>query len=183
MMPIVELSPVKPNEIDEFKHRMQTSFTEAAREAFPDFPEVIPPERDIIESLAADGAEALQVLHDGSPVGGAIVSGGSEEKFLEFIFIDPEFQDRHLGLSAWQAIEARYPEAQAWGLVTPYHERRNIHFYVNKCGFQIVEYFNDRHPDPNYPQEESGDYPGADGGLFRFRKVVGGGAASDATGK
>ena len=168
----IELLPVKPAEMGEFARRMQVSFTKAARDAFPDFHEVIPPDRDIQEALGAPGAEALHLLHDGSPVGGAVVSGDGEEKFLEFIFIDPELQDRHLGLLAWQAIEAHYPKAQAWELVTPYHERRNIHFYVNKCGFHIVEYFNDHHPDPSYSQEEGADYPGADGGLFRFRKVV-----------
>ena len=31
-----------------------------------------------------------------------------------------------------------------WELVTPYFEVRNIHFYVNKCGFHIVEFFNER---------------------------------------
>ena len=45
-------------------------------------------------------------------------------------------------------------------------------FYVNRCGFVITEYFNERHPDPHFPQEEAGDYPGADGGLFKFEKEV-----------
>ena len=30
-----------------------------------------------------------------------------------------------------------------WGLVAPYFETRNIHFYVNRCGFHIVEYDED----------------------------------------
>lgn len=48
-----------------FKRRLQDAFTQAAREMFPEFPEVIPPERDIDESLAAPGAEALQIVCDG----------------------------------------------------------------------------------------------------------------------
>lgn len=79
-----------------------------------------------------------------------------------FIFVDTEHQDKHLGYAAWRAIEARYPDATHWELVTPYHEKRNIHFYVNRCGFHITEYYNERHPDPHFPQEESGDYPGED---------------------
>ena len=37
------------------------------------------------------------------------------------------------------------------GAGDPYFEVRNIHFYVNKCGFHIVEFFNERHPDPSDP--------------------------------
>lgn len=34
-------------------------------------------------------------------------------------------------------------------MFTPYFEKRNIHFYVNQCGFKIVEFFNEYHRDPN----------------------------------
>ena len=172
MMPDIALETVSPQDMPAFKLRLQDAFTAAAREAFPDFPEVIPPERDIDESLAAEGAEALQIVFDGQPVGGAIVTGDGERMMLDFIFVDTAHQDKHVGHAAWQAIEERYPRAMHWELVTPYHERRNIHFYVNRCGFAITEYFNERHPDPNYPQEEADDYPGEDGGLFKFEKEI-----------
>ena len=171
-MPAVTLEPVDMQDMPAFKRRLQDAFTVAARQAFPDFCEAIPPERDIDESLAAAGAEALQIVCDGEHVGGAIVTGKGAGKMLDFIFIDTEHQNRHLGLEAWKAIEARYPEATHWELVTPYHEQRNIHFYVNKCGFSITEYYNDRHPDPHFPQDQSGDYPGEDGGLFKFEKDI-----------
>jgi hypothetical protein len=172
MAPELTLEPVNPDDMPAFKQRLQTAFTQAANEAFPDFPEVIPPERDIDESLAAEGAEALQIVFAGQRVGGAIISGTATDKLLDFIFIDPEHQDKHLGYTAWRAIEARYPQATHWELVTPYHEKRNIHFYVNRCGFHITEYYNDRHRDPHFPQEEAGDYPGEDGGLFKFEKTI-----------
>lgn len=54
--------------------------------------------------------------------------------------------------------------------MTPYFEKRNIHFYVNRCGFHIVEFFNSHHPDPNDPDRED---VGEDmDGMFRFRKVM-----------
>ena len=170
--PDITLEPVAQNDMPTFKQRLQTAFTLAAREAFPDFPEVIPPERDLNESLDAAGAEALQVVCDGMRVGGAITSGEGANKLLDFIFVDPEHQDKHLGYATMCAIEARYPEAEHWELVTPYHEKRNIHFYVNRCGYHITAYYNERHPDPNYPADEGGDYPGEDGGLFKFEKIV-----------
>ena len=170
--PAITLEPVRLEDLSAYKQRLQDSFTQAAREAFPDFPEVIPPERDIQQSLDAPGAEALQVVCDGKFVGGAIVTGEGTDKLLDFLFIDTAYQDKHYGYATWCAIEARYLDAERWELVTPYHEKRNIHFYVNRCGFAITEYFNDRHPDPHFPQEEAGDYPGEDGGLFKFEKVV-----------
>ena len=170
--PAITLEPVRPDDMPAYVQRMQDSFTQAAREAFPDFPEVIPPERDIQQSLDAPGAEALQVVCNGEFVGGAIVTGEGTDKLLDFLFIDTACQDKHFGYATWCALEARYPDAEHWELVTPYHEKRNIHFYVNRCGFAITEYFNDRHPDPHFPQEEAGDYPDEDGGLFKFEKVI-----------
>ncbi len=171
MTPGVYLEPVRPEDMASFTLRLQRSFTHAAKEVFPDFGEVIPPQRDIDESLLASGAEALNVMCEGRPVGGAIVTGDPQSKFLDFIFVDTEHQNRHLGSAAWQAIEARYPDAERWTLVTPYHERRNIHFYINKCGFHITEYYNEHHPNPDFPAEEGDDYPGMDGGLFKFEKT------------
>ena len=172
MLPTVTLEPVQPHDLPAFKRRLQESFTYGARQNFPDFPEIIPPERDIRESLDTPGAEPLQVVCDGEFVGGAIVTGAPQNRYLDFLFVDVSQQDRHLGLATWHALEAYYPDARHWELVTPCFERRNIHFYVNCCGFHITEYFNNRHPDPHYPQEDAGDYPGDDDGLFKFEKVL-----------
>ncbi|MGN1311035.1 MAG: hypothetical protein ACI4VP_05005 [Clostridia bacterium] len=51
---------------------------------------------------------------------------------------------------------------------TPYFDKRNIHFYVNRLEFHIVEYFNEKHPDTNRPQ----DCYEEDDGMFRFEKVM-----------
>ena len=93
MTPTVTLETVNPDDMPAFKRRLQEAFTQAARDAFPGFPEVIPPERDIDESLTAPGAEALQVVCDGEPVGGAIVTGDGESMVLDFIFVNAEHQD------------------------------------------------------------------------------------------
>ena len=65
-----------------------------------------------------------------------------------------------------------HPEVKVWETVTPYFEQRNIHFYVNRCGFHVVEFFNKFHPDPNdsEPVEELEEqFPD---GMFRFEKVM-----------
>ena len=48
---------------------------------------------------------------------------------------------------------------------TPYFARRNIHFYINRCGFHAVEFFNEHHPDPNMPEQFD-----QEDGLFKFEK-------------
>ena len=84
----------------------------------------------------------------------------------------PRAHSKGIGQAAWKCVEELHPEILVWELVTPYFEKRNIHFYVNKLGFHIVEFFNSHHPDPNEPdsREEEGS---EDDGMFRFEKVVG----------
>ena len=53
-----------------------------------------------------------------------------------------------------------YRETKVWETTTPLFEKRNIHFYVNKCGFKIVEYLS----------EKEGLSGGED--FFRFEKVM-----------
>ena len=64
-----------------------------------------------------------------------------------------------------------HPEVRVWETLTPYFEKRNIHFYVNRCGFHIVEFFCSFHKDPDVIEEyreasERGDC------MFRFEKVM-----------
>ncbi|MBQ2497742.1 MAG: N-acetyltransferase, partial [Prevotella sp.] len=61
-----------------------------------------------------------------------------------------------------------HPEIRVWETHTPYFEKRNIHFYVNRCGFHIVEFFNAHHPDPHDPDSHGDD----NDGMFRFEKVM-----------
>jgi len=51
-------------------------------------------------------------------------------------------------------FEKLYPQVTLWETVTPYFEKRNIHFYVNRCGFHIVEFYNSHHPNPNDPDSQ-----------------------------
>ena len=90
---------------------------------------------------------------------------------LEILFVSPKVHSKGIGYAAWCEVEKMHPEVKIWETVTPYFEKRNIHFYVNRCGFHIVEFFNSHHPDPNDPDER--DIPVDDqfpDGMFRFEK-------------
>ena len=88
---------------------------------------------------------------------------------LELLFVDPDVHSKGIGYAAWCAVEKKYPQVKVWETCTPYFEKRNIHFYINRCGFHIVEFFHAKHPDSHVP--ESGGDDSFDG-MFRFEKVI-----------
>ena len=166
----ITLAPVEARDVPDFRRDLQESFAVAVVEAFGPLEDgPIPADRDIDESLAAPGAMALHIVCEGRKVGGAVVSIDTEthRNSLDFFFIRVGEHGRGLGLDAWEAIEKRFPETRVWQTHTPYFEKRNIHFYVNKCGFSIVEFFCDPHKDPHRP--DPSDIPGG-GEMFRFEK-------------
>ena len=73
--------------------------------------------------------------------------------------------------AAWKAVEAGHPEIKVWETITPYFEKRNIHFYVNRCGFHIVEFWNKFQHGPAVPDSEEGNWS-MDDEMFVFRKVI-----------
>ena len=103
-------------------------------------------------------------MKDGRPVGGAIVSVTGDRGDLQILFVSPEEHSKGIGYEAWCAIERKYPQVRVWETCTPYFEKRNIHFYVNRCGFHITAFFHSRNRDPNSPDDEDE--------MFHFEKVM-----------
>ena len=127
--------------------------------------------RETIEH-SIDNGEAYRIMLDGQPVGGVIIKVDGDRGDLEILFVSPRVHSKGIGYAAWCAVERLHPEVRVWETVTPYFEKRNIHFYVNCCGFHIVEFFNSHHPDPNDPdrrEEMDEQFPE---GMFRFEKQI-----------
>ncbi|HFI0506277.1 TPA: GNAT family N-acetyltransferase [Streptococcus suis] len=162
---MVELRPLLEEEREEFIRRNQVAFREALKEEMPEGEEVISRE-EILESLLAPKAQAFQVYWKNDLVGGVVVQidSATNHNSLDLLFVDGNHKGKGLGLTIWQAIEQAYPDTEVWETHTPHFEVRNIHFYVNKCGFQIVEFFN-----PAHPMEHVPDFPDAEL-FFRFEK-------------
>ncbi len=111
-------------------------------------------------------------MADGKIAGGLVLSLDPQKRRgeLELLFVSPHIHSRGIGQAAWHAVEHLHPEVRLWELVTPYFERRNIHFYVNRLGFHIVEFYNAHHPDLRERESHTeGDYGGD---MFRFEKVM-----------
>lgn len=118
---------------------------------------------------AIDQGEALRILLHGEKVGGVVLHKDGNRGWLDLLFVEPSAHSRGIGYAAWCEVERLHPEVQVWETVTPYFETRNIHFYVNRCGFHIVEFFNLRHPDPHDPDGNHGGDE-TESGMFRFVK-------------
>lgn len=125
--------------------------------------------RDTIER-SIDGGVAYRIVCEGEYVGGLVLRIEGNRGELELLFVKPDVHSKGIGYAAWCAVEAKYPEVEVWETCTPYFEKRNIHFYVNRCGFHIVEFFNAKHPDPHDPDQDNngGDFDG----MFRFEKIM-----------
>ncbi len=127
--------------------------------------------RETIEK-SIDCGEAYRIVCDGQNVGGVILKVEGERGDLEILFVSPHIHSKGVGYAAWCEVEKLHPEVKVWETVTPYFEKRNIHFYVNRCGFHIVEFYNSRHPDPDDPEmSEKLDEQFPDG-MFRFEKKM-----------
>lgn len=110
-------------------------------------------DEDIDASLYNSQCEVYAIYADDEKVGGIVlkINGDTHCNWLDLFYLYPNMHGKGLGQQIWKSIEQKYPQTKVWYLITPYFEKRNIHFYVNKCGFKIVEFFNKAHRDPNRP--------------------------------
>lgn len=118
----------------------QMAFQKAYSEEFGVSDELALPKNDIENSINSDNAVIYRIIHDGDWVGGIILSihKTTHHNSLDLFFINPDCHSKGIGTKVWAMVEKLYPETKIWETITPYFEKRNIHFYVNKCGFKIV---------------------------------------------
>ncbi|MEK4324676.1 GNAT family N-acetyltransferase [Paenibacillus sp. FSL R7-0297] len=168
--------PVIESGLTSFKKRLQHAFSLAIIVMDEDASDkLIPPDQDIERNFYSKGAETYNIYKSGHRIGGVIVSINdvTNHNHLDFFFIEPEHHSKGIGFEVWQAIEEKYPNTLVWQTGTPYFEKRNIHFYVNKCGFQINAFYNEHYPDPHFQHEDpSDDHDGFDDGFFNFIKIM-----------
>ena len=164
-----KLVPVCEDDISTYIKDMQEAFQMGAGKEFDDVNVEILPEEDINKSLSAKGAIAYKAVVDDEMVGGAIVviDESTQHNHLDFLYVKNGIQSKGIGQKIWNAIEKLHPDTNVWETVTPYFEKRNIHFYINRCGFAAVEFFNPHHKDLAIPDDMvGGDY------FFRFEKSM-----------
>lgn len=153
---------------DQFIKENQEAFRYGAMEEFGLRDDHFEEEGEIISRKtiedAIDQGTAYRIIRDGKKVGGLVVRTEGTKGCLDLLFVSPMEHSKGIGCAAWHRVEELYPEMEVWETCTPYFEKRNIHFYVNRLGFRIVEFFNEKHPDPH----ESGGNELDE--MFRFEK-------------
>ena len=165
----VKLLPLESSDREQFIKDNQDAFRFGALEEFgqrddhfEEDGEII--SRDTIER-SIDSGTAYRIVHEGRTVGGVVIKTEYDFGDLELLFVSPSAHSRGIGQATWLEIEKMYPEITVWETITPYFEKRNIHFYINRCGFRIVEFYNEHNRDP---QEADGELSE----MFRFEKIL-----------
>ena len=171
----VQLRPMEEDDREQFILDNQEAFNYGAMEEFGRRDDHFEEDVQIISretiERSIDQGTAYRIILAGKKVGGAVIRVAGEKGELDLLFVLLNAHSKGIGYAAWCQIEKLHPEVKIWETVTPYFEQRNIHFYVNRCGFHIVEFFNKFHPDPNEPEmnveEFNEQFPD---GMFRFEK-------------
>ena len=168
----IVIKKITPLEVELFRTEMKCSFEQGVLDRFGTLDAApIPPENEVDEALQNAAFDVFIITADGIPAGGAIIKKEGDGKYsLDLLFIFAEFLNKKIGTAAWQAIESHYPDARQWETCTPYFDRRNIHFYLHKCGFKIVEFFSEFHREEHDLTEEFKDINSS--GFFRFEKKL-----------
>ena len=174
----VTLLPLTEDDREQFILDNQWSFKHGALMEFGERDNHIDDDGEIISRKTIERSiddpqnETYRIVVDGKKVGGVILKIDKETNIneLEILFTSPDEHSKVIGYGTWLAIEELHPETKIWKTCTPYFDKRNIHFYINKCGFQIdefwCEYFKPAHEMPDDAHDEGPDE------MFHFIKVM-----------
>lgn len=167
----LQLIILEKTDIVVFKNDIQEAFQKGFEERFGPTKEIILPDNDINESLNRKNACAYKAIVDGKMIGGAVVciNKNTQENDLELLYVKYGVQGKGIGKRIWLKLEELYPTTKVWKTCTPYFERRNIHFYVNVCGFKITRFYNEKLPMEGCKEDFIGD---GHEGMFEFQKIM-----------
>lgn len=162
----IRIELLKHEDLQTFKKDIQEALQKGFEDMYGPNQEMILPEADIEQSLNTSGAISYKATMNKIIVGRAIVVINRETQHndLHFLYVKYGIQTKGIGKIIWDEIERLHPETLVWETATPYFESRNIHFYVNKCKFHIVEYLRE--------VNEAGFVGDGGEGMFRFQKVM-----------
>lgn len=166
-----KLVPITEDDVPQFKNDIQLAFQKGFEDVFGKTDGTVLPDEDIERSFNTRGSATYKALVNGEFVGGAtvVIDEETRHNHLDMLYVKSGVQTKGIGFKIWQEIEKLYPDTKVWETCTPYFERRNIHFYINKCGFHAVEFTNEKNPDPDTPDNFIGD---GGQGMFIFRKKM-----------
>ena len=169
---MIRLLPLQDSDREQFVRDNQEAFRCGAMEKFGlrdsrfEEPGEIISRATILKSIDDPHSQTYRIVADGVVAGGIvlILDEAGCEGVLDLLFVAPTMHSRGIGQAVWRKVEEMHPQVKRWITYTPYFEKRNIHFYVNRLGFKIVAYYHEKFPDPVHPS--------AADEMFKFEKVV-----------
>ena len=177
----VTLAPLTAEDREQFILDNQWAFKYGAMLEFGERDDHIDGDGEIISRktiercIDAPQNETYRIMEGSKKVGGVIlkIDKATQHNHLEILFVVPDEHTKGIGYGAWQAVEALHPETKIWETCTPYFEKRNIHFYVNKCGFHIDQFWCAHfQPEHELFEDENHDLDEGPDEMFRFIKVM-----------
>lgn len=177
----VTLVPLTENDREQFISDNQWAFKYGALMEFSERDNHIDDDGEIISRKTIEHCiddpnnETYRIVVEGKKAGGVILKINKEtnHNHLEILFTLPDEHSKGIGYGAWQAAQALHPETVVWQTCTPYFDKRNIHFYVNKCGFKIDEFWCEYFaPTNDLPDDEEHDPNEGPDEMFHFVKVM-----------
>lgn len=107
----LQLLPLTPADLPQFKHDLQEAFQKAAAAEFKNLTATVLPEVDIDKSLNAPGAAAYKAVSGGKMIGGAIVNinAATQHNHLDLLYVKCGTQSRGTGIAIWQMLEKCTP--------------------------------------------------------------------------
>ena len=177
----VTLVPLTEDDREQFILDNQWSFKYGALEEFGERDNHIDDDGEIISRktiercIDAPDSETYRIVVDGKKVGGLILKIDKETNHneLEILFTLPDEHSKGIGYGAWLAVEELHPETIVWKTCTPYFDKRNIHFYVNKCRFKIDEFWCEYFaPTNDLPDDEEHNHDEGPDEMFHFVKMM-----------
>ena len=171
----ISLVPLDPADREKFIKDAQESFKYGATEEFGMRDNHLDKEGQTLsrklleESLNNEKSTTFRIVLDKESVGGVILKLEKEKKTgeLDILFVNSNAHSKGIGTSTWMTIEKKYPEIELWITHTPYFEKRNIHFYINRLGFHAVEFIHNR----NRPKKNPDEFLGPEE-FFKFEKRI-----------
>jgi len=149
----ITIVPMNADNFDAAKKMMERSFA-TTLEDFPKNRDTKDHDHDLpsIDGILEKPEETpLLFYQEGKMVGGAVLILNSDNNnILSLLFVDPTCFDKGIGYRAWREIETRYPRTKTWTTETPPILMKNVTFYVNKCGFHIINVKDPKSDDPMY---------------------------------
>ena len=177
----VNLIPLSADDREQFIIDNQWAFKYGAMVEFGNRDDHIDADGEIISRKTIERCidspenEAYRIVADGKKVGGVIlkIDKQSHHNHLEILFTHPGEHSKGIGYRAWQEVEKLHPETVVWETCTPYFEKRNIHFYVNKCGFMIDQFWCEHFkPECSMPDADEHEPDEGPDEMFRFIKIM-----------